>query len=326
MTESTIEATVRLIREFNRGYTRIIGALDYEHRLGTPYSLPQARVLYELAQHPRTPLGELRRRLEIDPGQLSRLLARAEEDGLLTRERDQADSRRQLVRLTGTGREAAALLERRSKETTGALVERLSAAQRERLLAALATVSGLLRLTPERPADEEGAPFRLRPPLPGELGWVVQRHGALYTVEYGWSEAFEAMVADVVARYAGNHDPKREAVWIAELDGSPVGSVLCVDEAREHEVEVPTARLRLLLVEPRARGLGIGNALVAECVRFARQAGYERMVLWTNDALTSARKIYQAAGFTLAASAPHTLFGRRETGQDWELDLTTGTA
>ncbi|MGP4110708.1 GNAT family N-acetyltransferase [Streptomyces sp. 4N509B] len=321
------DEAVRRIREFNRDYTRLIGALDYEHRLGTPYSLPQARVLYELAQRDRLPVTELRRELEMDAGQLSRLLTRAEEDGLLTRRRDPDDSRRQLVELTTAGRAAAATLERRSTEVTGTLVRDLTTAERELLLSALGTVSGLLRLRPAarraaRPGDAT-PPYRLRPPLPGELGWVVQRHGALYAAEYGWNAAFETLVADVVSRYAHAHDPAREALWIAELDGAPVGSVLCVDEAREHEVALPTARLRLLLIEPHARGLGLGRALVEECLRFARRAGYARMVLWTNERLGNARRIYESVGFRLSGSVVENRFGREETAQDWELDLAT---
>ncbi|MBL1066688.1 helix-turn-helix domain-containing GNAT family N-acetyltransferase [Streptomyces sp. 7-21] len=320
MTESTeLADAVERVREFNRGYTRLIGALDYEHRLGTPYSLPQARVLYELARYEETPLARLRGDLGMDPGQLSRLLSQAEADGLVTRRRDPGDSRRQIVRLTPAGREAAALLERRSQEATGALLDPLSDADRTRLLAALRTVSSLLGLTP-RPTS-----FRLRPPGPGDLGWVIQRHGALYTAEYGWNEAFEALVADVVARYARHRDPAREAAWIAELAGEPVGCVFCVAEEpagkEENGQESPTARLRLLLVEPHARGLGIGRALAEECVAFARRAGYRRVVLWTNEVLASARRIYQDLGFTLTASAPHERFGRPETGQDWELVL-----
>ncbi|WP_049571126.1 bifunctional helix-turn-helix transcriptional regulator/GNAT family N-acetyltransferase [Streptomyces sp. SBT349] len=311
---SSANETVARVREFNRDYTRLIGALDYEHRLGTPHSLPEARVLYELALAERTPVARLRRDLDMDPGQLSRLLARAEGEGLVSRERDPADSRRQLVRLTGAGREAAALLDTRSAAAIGALVETLSEGDRARLIAALTTVERLLGRSPTPAA------FRLRPPGPGDLGWVIQRHGALYPAEYGWNDAFEALVADVVARYARHHDPAREVVWIAEHDGAPVGSVFCVAE----EDAPKTARLRLLLVEPHARGLGIGRALVTACVRFAEEAGYREMVLWTNDVLTSARRLYQEAGFTLESSAPHTLFGREETGQTWRLTLGAG--
>ncbi|MDT0344632.1 bifunctional helix-turn-helix transcriptional regulator/GNAT family N-acetyltransferase [Streptomyces litchfieldiae] len=303
---------VARLRAFNRDYTRLIGALDYEHRLGTPHSLPEARVLYELARRERTPVTTLRQDLDMDPGQLSRLLTRAEQAGLVRRERDPDDSRRQLVRPTGAGRAAADLLDTRSTAATAALVEKLSPAERAHLDAALRTVSRLLGLT-ARPET-----FRLRAPGPGDLGWVIQRHGALYTAEYGWNAAFEALVAEVVARYAADHDPAREGAWIAEHDGEPVGSVFCVAEPGDPG----TARLRLLLVEPHARGLGAGRALVARCVDFARETGHRRLVLWTNDVLTSARRIYEAAGFVLTRTRPHEMFGRPETGQEWELDLT----
>ncbi|RBM19860.1 helix-turn-helix domain-containing GNAT family N-acetyltransferase [Streptomyces sp. PT12] len=311
---AAVGETVARVREFNRDYTRLIGALDYEHRLGTPHSLPEARVLYELARGESTPVGALRRRLDMDPGQLSRLLARAESAGLVSRERDPGDSRRQLVRLTGEGRSAADLLETRSAAAVGALVERLSPAERARLTSALTTVERLLDRARPRPEA-----FTLREPGPGELGWVIQRHGVLYPAEYGWNGAFEALVAEVVARYARAHDPARERAWIAERDGEPVGSVFCVAEQNAPD----TARLRLLLVEPDARGLGIGRALVAACVRFAREAGYARMALWTNATLTSARRLYEAEGFALASSERHRMFGREETGEEWTLSLTT---
>ncbi|RKN12182.1 helix-turn-helix domain-containing GNAT family N-acetyltransferase [Streptomyces radicis] len=310
--DTGVGETVARVREFNRDYTRLIGALDYEHRLGTPHSLPEARVLYELARGESTPVGALRRRLDMDPGQLSRLLARAERAGLVSRERDPDDSRRQLVRLTGEGRGAADLLETRSAAAVGALVERLSPAERARLTAALTTVERLLDRAPgPRPAS-----FTLREPGPGELGWVIQRHGVLYPAEYGWNDAFEVLVAEVVARYARAHDPARERAWIAEHEGEPVGSVFCVADSPD------TARLRLLLVEPGARGLGIGRALVAECVRFAREAGYVRMVLWTNAVLTGARRLYEAEGFGLASGERHRMFGPEETGEEWVLSLT----
>ena len=304
------------LREFSREYTRLIGALDYRHRLGTPHSLPEARVLYELAAGRRVPVAALRERLDMDAGQLSRLLTNAERKGLIGRERDPADSRRQLVGLSGAGREAARLLDRRADETTGALVRDLSPAERERLRSALRVVALLLGLR-GRPTGH-----LLRSPGPGELGWVIQRHGALYTAEYGWNAAFEALVAEVVAAFARDHDPQREAAWIAEWDGEPVGSVFCVAEPGQPD----TARLRLLLVEPHARGLGIGAALVDRCLAFARETGHRRMVLWTNASLTSAHRLYQAAGFTVTHSAPHTLFGPEETGQTWSLDLTGGKA
>ncbi|MDT0307564.1 helix-turn-helix domain-containing GNAT family N-acetyltransferase [Streptomyces sp. DSM 44917] len=308
------DGTVARVRAFNRAWTRGIGALDYEHRLGTPHSLAEARVLYELAGRGRTPVAELRRRLEMDPGQLSRLLARAEEAGLVLRERDPGDARRQRVGLTGTGRRAAALLDARSESSVAAVLNGLGEEERAELTAALGRALRLLGLA-ERPSG-----FRLRPPGPGDLGWVVMRHGALYAREYGWGAPFEALVAGVVAEFARGHDPAREAAWIAEHDGAPAGCVFCVaDEARPD-----TALLRLLLVEPSARGLGLGGALVEECVRFARAAGYARLSLWTNEVLASARRLYRAAGFTLTAERRHTLFGPEETGQTWELPLREG--
>ncbi|WP_077061857.1 helix-turn-helix domain-containing GNAT family N-acetyltransferase [Streptomyces sp. MP131-18] len=302
---------VAQVREFNRDWTRLIGALDYAHRLGTPHSLPEARVLYELARRDVTAVLRLRQDLDMDAGQLSRLLTRAEAAGLVRREADPADSRRQLIRLTGRGRSAAALLDDRAAEATGVLLGTLTPPEQERLAAALRTVAHLLGRG-ERPRS-----FHLRAPAPGDLGWVVQRHGALYSAAYGWNASFEALVAEVVAQYAGAHDPAREAAWIAEYDGAPVGSVFCVADPGDPR----TARLRLLLVEPHARGLGIGGALVSACVRFAREAGYRRMTLWTNDVLSSARRIYEAAGFTLTGSEPHTRFGPPETGQHWQLPL-----
>jgi DNA-binding MarR family transcriptional regulator/GNAT superfamily N-acetyltransferase len=304
---------VREIRAFNRDYTRLIGALDYEHRLGTPYSLPEARVLYELSRRELTAVTELRQDLDMDPGQLSRLLARLEERHLVTRERDAHDTRRQVVRLTGAGREAAALLDARSREAVGALVARLPPREVERLTAALRTVGRLLD------GGASGGQCVLRAPGPGDLGWVIERHGAVYAGQFGWDGRFEALVAGVVADYARTRDPAREAAWIAEVDGERVGSIFCVDDGASGD-GTPTARLRLLLVEPHARGLGVGGRLVGECLRFARGAGYGRMVLWTNDVLTSARRIYEGAGFRLVREEPHAMFGPPMVGQDWALE------
>jgi DNA-binding MarR family transcriptional regulator/GNAT superfamily N-acetyltransferase len=300
------------VRAFNRFYTRLIGALDYEGHLDSPYNLAQARVLYELAHRPGVEAAGLRRELDLDAGYFSRLLADAERDGLLTRRPDPGDARRRLLELTDAGRSAAALLDARSTRAIRGLLGQLPESAQPRLLAALRTARELLDGAAAEPGE-----LVLRPPLPGELGWVVQRNAVLYHAEYGWDESYEALVAGIVADYAAHRDPKREAGWIAELCGEPVGAVFCM----RHREEPETAQLRLLLVEPHARGHGVGGRLVAECVRFARSAGYRDMALWTNDVLGAARRIYQRAGFRLVSSEPHHSFGHDLVGQYWRLTL-----
>ena len=301
-------ADIAAIRAFNRFYTARVGALR-DGLLSTAHPLPEARILYELGRCEAIDAGDLRRSLELDAGYLSRLLARLQEQGLVARERSAADARRQRVALTERGREAYATLDARSSAEIGALLDGLSESDRRRLLEAMATVRDVLAGAP--PA----APFVLRPPRPGDYGWVVQRHGELYAREYGWDESFEALVARLVADYAQRHDPRRDAAWIAEVSGRPVGSVLCV---RRDQL---TAQLRLLLVEPSARGMGIGGRLVEECVRFARRAGYGEIVLWTNDVLVEARRLYERAGFALVAEEEHHSFGHDLVGQTWALRL-----
>jgi GNAT superfamily N-acetyltransferase/DNA-binding PadR family transcriptional regulator len=254
---------------------------------------------------------ELRRTLDLDPGYLSRLLARFEADGLVVRERSSSDARRQLVRLTEQGVAVARMLDERSETQIRALLDGLPAPHRERMVTAMRTIHEILD------ADFKASepPFTLRPAGPGDYGWVVQRNGAVYAAEYGWDSTYEALVARIVADYIEGRDEKRENAWIAELDGRPVGCVFCVKEDDD------TARLRLLLVDPAARGLGVGSALVEECLRFATEAGYREMVLWTNDVLVSARRIYERAGFTLTDSSPHHSFGHDLTGQTWRRPL-----
>ncbi|AZP17991.1 GNAT family N-acetyltransferase [Streptomyces aquilus] len=304
--------TVQDIRAFNRFYTNVIGALDYSRRLYAPFTLTESRVLYELAHSPRTDAADLRTELSLDAGYLSRILNKFEEDGLIERTASRRDPRRRRVTLTVRGRETAALLAERADESVGALLATVPAAERPRLAEAMRTVRDLL---------SEGRPPRredvlLREPGPGDLGWIVQRNAALYTAEYGWNADYEGLVARIVADFAEDHDPHLERVWIAELDGRPVGCVMCVrDEAPA------TARLRLLLVEPDARGLGIGDRLVTAVIGFAREVGYRDLVLWTNDILSSARHIYQRHGFVLLAEKPHRSFGKDLVGQDWRLDL-----
>jgi DNA-binding MarR family transcriptional regulator/GNAT superfamily N-acetyltransferase len=304
--------TVQDIRTFNRFYTNVIGALDYSRQLYAPYTLTESRVIYELAHSPRTDAADLRTELSLDAGYLSRILNKFEEAGLIERAPSAADPRRRRVTLTARGRETADLLAERANESVGALLSSVPAADRPRLAEAMRTVREIL--------SEGRAPRRedvvLRDPAPGDLGWIVQRNAALYASEFGFNTDYEGLVARIVADFAEDHDPHLERVWIAELDGRAVGCVMCVRD------EAPgTARLRLLLVEPEARGLGIGDRLVGAVVDFARGVGYRELVLWTNDVLASARRVYQRHGFVLVAERPHRSFGKDLNGQDWRLDL-----
>src|SRR5512132_1215142 len=267
---ATTHDRVTAVRAFNRFYTARIGVLR-DGLLRTPHSLTEARVLYELGQREVTEVADLRRETDIDAGFLSRLLARLQRDGLVARERSTDDARRQRIRLTEEGAAAFAELDRRSADEIGAVLDALSEDDQRRLVGAMDTVHEVLTQAP--PA----AGFVLRAPRPGDLGWIVGAHGRLYAEQYGWDESFEALVAGIVAEYARNRDPRREAAWIAEVDGEPAGCVLCV--RREEDV----AQLRLLLVDPRARGRGIGGRLIEECLRFALRSGYERITLWPND-------------------------------------------
>ncbi|MCQ8191072.1 bifunctional helix-turn-helix transcriptional regulator/GNAT family N-acetyltransferase [Streptomyces rugosispiralis] len=304
-----LDLAVDEVRDFNRMYTRLIGVLDYPGQLNTPYTLGEARILYELAQRERTHVSALRERLGVTAAHLSRTLSRFEERGLVTRERHQRDARFQEVLLTTAGRAAAEDLDRRSRTAVTGLLAKLPRNELGRLREALATARGVFT----GPAEPE---VRLRGVEPGDLGWIVQRHGAVYAREFGWNAEFEALVARIVGEFGAGHDPARERAWIAELDGRPVGSVLCVRDERPD-----TARLRLLLVEPEARGRRIGERLVGTCVDFAREAGYRDLVLWTNDVLTSARRIYERAGFELVAEKRHGGYGSPLVGQDWRLAL-----
>jgi GNAT superfamily N-acetyltransferase len=243
--------------------------------------------------------------LEIDAGYMSRIIARFETDGIATRERSRADGRRQVIALTGRGREAFKMLDRRSAEEIRALLSRLAEDDQQRVIGAMGAIREVLE------GSRRPEPFLLRSPRSGDFGWVVQRHGVLYAEQYGWDESFEALVARIVADYIDHRDPKRESAWIAEVDGEPVGCVFCCKK------EENVAQLRLLLVEPSIRGRGIGTRLVDECVSFARRAGYERMTLWTNDVLEDARRIYERAEFELVEEEPHHSFGHELVGQNW---------
>lgn len=309
MAATELPPRVEAVRRFNRFYTKQIGLL-HEHLLRSPFSLAEARVIYELAHHEHTTATELSRELGLDPGYLSRILRRFQKRGLITKKPSPTDGRQTLLALPERGQEAFAKLNADSRNEIGTLLGHLSDEEQRRLVTAMDTIEGLLGAQ-----SEHTVPYLLRPHQPGDMGWVVQRHGVLYAQEYGWDERFEALVADIVAKFLRQFDPKKERCWIAERDGENVGSVFCVKESKT------VARLRLLLVEPKARGLGIGTRLVNECIRFARQAGYRKLTLWTNDVLHAARRIYEQTGFRLVHEEPHHSFGHDLVGQTWELEL-----
>ncbi len=308
VTAPASEDGVATVRAFNRLYTNVIGVLRGGY-LGTPYSLTEARLIFELGQRERCEVGGLRRSLDIDAGYLSRILARFEADRLITRERSGTDARRQVIALTGAGRAAQAGLDAQAAEQIGALLASLSEPARRRLVRGVQEITSVLSDAP-RPRS-----YLLRPPRPGDLGWVVQSQAAGYTRQYGWDAAFEALVARIVAGFVDHRDPEREAAWIAEVDGEPAGSVFCVRK------DDRVAQLRLLYVDSAARGLGIGTRLVEECLRFAREAGYTEIMLWTNSVLAEARRIYQRFGFELQDEAPHRSFGQDLIGQNWSRPL-----
>lgn len=302
-----LEDRIAAVRRFSRYYTRVIGALQ-EGLLQSAFSLTEARVLYELAQRPGLTATTLGRELGVDAGYLSRILASFADRGLLERRADTSDRRQSSLCLTAAGKAAFAPLDARSRAEVAALLAPLPEAAQRELVVAMSQIETLLHgVTPSA--------WRLRGSRIGDIGWVVERHGALYAAEYGFDARFEALVAQVAGAFLTQNDPARERCWIAERDGARLGSVFLVRADDE------TAKLRLLLVEPAARGLGIGKQLVAECIGFARAAEYKRITLWTNDVLVAARGIYQAAGFRLISSKAHSMFGPSIVGEDWELVL-----
>jgi DNA-binding MarR family transcriptional regulator/GNAT superfamily N-acetyltransferase len=309
MAETDLGRRIDAVRRFNRFYTRQIGVLQ-NGLLRSPFSLTEARILYELAHRERPTATEIGKALGLDAGYLSRILRGFERRGLVEKTASEADGRQVLLSLTEQGREAFGELNARSNEEVAAMLSGLPACEQDRLVEAMHAIEELLGARPE-----PKVPYLLRPHRPGDMGWVVHRHGVLYAQEYGWDERFEALVAEIVAGFIRNYDPKRERCWIAERDGEIVGSVFLV----RHSETV--AKLRLLLVEPRARGLGIGSRLVEECIRFAEETGYRKITLWTNSVLHAARRIYQAAGFRLVREEPHHSFGHDLVGQTWELTL-----
>ena len=304
------DGEIAAVRAFNRAYTKKLGVLD-QHLLKSPYSLSEARVMYELAHRDEMTATEIGGELGLDPGYLSRIVQGFEDDGLISREALASDRRHFRLALTTKGRQAFARLDRSSHDEVAAMLSELTVADRKRLTEAMETIErllGLSRAVPSRPAI-------LRDPRPGDMGYVVQSHGALYAGEYGFDATFEALVAEIVAKFITSFDAARERCWIADIDGNAVGSVFLV----RHSDDV--AKLRLLLVEPAGRGQGIGQRLVAECISFARACGYRKITLWTQSILLAARKIYQDAGFKLVASEPHRSFGQDLIGETWEREL-----
>ena len=314
---AALPARVEAVRAFNRFYTRRIGVL-HEGLLQSRFSLTETRLLWEFAHCESTTASALARELELDAGYLSRLLRGLRERGLIRSERSKEDARHVRLRLSAAGKRAFAPLDARSRDEIGAMLATLNDDQQRHLLQAIGTIHRLLDGTPERVS-----PYLLRPHRAGDMGWVISRHGALYAQEYGWATDFEALVARIAADFIEHFDATREACWIAERDGANVGSVFLVQARDETSRAVlpGVAQLRLLLVEPSARGLGLGARLVTECERFAREKGYTRIVLWTNANLLAARGIYRKAGYTLTGSEPHHSFGHDLVGETWELAL-----
>ncbi len=307
------ESRIATVRRFNRFYTRQIGVLRKTF-LDSPYSLGEARVLYEIASgHSRT-ASEIGRALDLDAGYLSRVLRAFEKRGLIERKASARDGRQSHLTLSPRGRATYASLETRSQRQIGAMLTGLKPAEQSQLISAMTTIETLLGAAAEQ-KPEATRDYVLRAPVPGDFGWIVRRHAELYAQEYRWLAPFEGVCAQIVADFVNKSDAKRERCWIAEMDGENVGTVMLAKQAPA------VARLRLLLVDPKARGLGLGARLTDEAVRFARSAGYKRITLWTHSVLTAARHIYQKAGFTLTRSKQRTSFGQPVVSEDWDMEL-----
>jgi DNA-binding MarR family transcriptional regulator/N-acetylglutamate synthase-like GNAT family acetyltransferase len=300
---------VEAVRRFNRLYTRQIGVLN-EGLLNSSFSLTEVRVLYELANNGATTATALGNELGLDAGYLSRILRRFQDNGLIERSPAESDARQMVLSLTDKGRREFEPLDKASNAEVDAMLAKMTDEEQRQLLGAMQRIERILHL--ESPAK---GPFVLRPHQPGDMGWVVHRHGVLYAQEYGWDERFEALVAEIAAEFIQNFDPKRERCWIAERDGEVVGSVFLVKKDDE------IAKLRLLLVEPKARGLGIGKRLVDECIRFAKHVGYKKITLWTQSNLTAARHIYEESGFQLVSQQKHKSFGKELVAETWDKNL-----
>ena len=301
------------VRRFNRFYTRQLGVLRKTY-LDSPYSLGEARVLYEIAKGGTPTASDIARTLDLDAGYLSRTLRNFEKRGLIERKASANDGRQSHLALSARGRKSFAPLERRSQRDTAAMLARLAPGDEARLIAAMSAIEELLSGTVTESSPPQRR-YRLRPPAHGDFGWIVKRHAELYAQEYGWVAPFEGVCAQIVADFVNKFDEQRERCWIAEMDGENVGSIML---AKDSEA---VARIRLLLVDPKARGLGLGRRLTDECIRFARDAGYQKMTLWTHQVLTAARHIYQQAGFTLVRSEQHQSWGRPVVSEHWDLVL-----
>ncbi len=311
--EQIAHERVAAVRRFNRFYTRQLGVLRKTY-LDSPYSLGEARLLYEIAQRRSPTASDIVRALDLDAGYLSRVLQKFEKRGLIRRQVSARDTRQSHVALSASGRKAFAPLERRSQREAGATLEKLTPADQARLVAAMKTIETLLgdeaEAKPAKPTQ-----IKLREPVPGDFGWIVTRHAELYAQEYGWVAPFEGVCAQIVADFVNSHDRKRERCWIAERGGERIGTIMLAKDSED------VARIRLLLLEPQARGIGLGARLVDECIGFARRAGYKKITLWTHSVLSAARHIYQKAGFTLTRTERHRSWGKPVVSEHWDLVL-----
>lgn len=300
---------IKNIRQFNRFYTKQIGLLN-EHLLESPFSLTEARIIYELAHRENSTATELSAELNLDAGQLSRTLRDFEKRGLIQKVRSESDARQTILKLTQKGKDEFKSLNSLSSDQIEALLSNLSREKQNRLVKAMSEIETIL--SDDKPEDKS---FILRNPGAGDFGWVVQKNGEVYSEEYHWDEEYEGLVAEIVADFVKNFDAKRERCWIAEKDGVNIGAVFLVRK------DDTTAKLRLLIVDPKARGLGVGKRLVEECTRFARKTGYKKITLWTNSVLSAARHLYESEGYKVVKAEPHHSFGQDLVGETWELNL-----
>lgn len=309
MSLTSLENKIAAVRHFNRFITRQIGVLR-EGLLHSPYSLTEVRIMFELANRDNMTASDLTRELGIDAGYLSRILTNLDQQGLIDKVRSETDGRQRILRLTPEGKIAFERLDNRSREEVAEMLSDLSEEDQQCLLNAMQNIESVLT---KRFKFSE--PFFFRAHEPGDMGWIVHKHGVLYSQEYGWDERFEALVSQIAADFINNYNPQKQRCWIAEMNGENVGSVMIVQESET------VAKLRLLLVDPKARGLGLGTRLVEEAIRFARRTGYKKIVLWTNSVLKEARHIYQKSGFKLVAEEKHHSYGQELVGETWELTL-----